>query len=98
MKTRLLVGLVVVLLVLGIVLAACGGAQEPGSGSGAALDGKALVEERCTKCHVLETVTGAKKSSAGWQSTVERMIGHGAQLNAAEKTAVIDHLSVAYPE
>jgi hypothetical protein len=97
-KTRLLVGSVVGLLVLGIVLAACGGAQEPAPGSGAQLDGKALVEDRCTKCHGLETVTGAQKSSEGWQSTVDRMIGHGAQLDAAETAAVIDHLSEAYPE
>ena len=98
MKTRLLVSLAVVLLVLGIVLAACGGAQEPASGSGAELDGKTLVEERCTKCHSLETVTGAKKSPDGWQSNVERMIGHGAQLDEAEKAAVIDYLSETYPE
>ena len=98
MKTRLLVSLVVVLFVLGIVLAACGGAQEPATGSGAELDGKALVEERCTVCHGLATVTGTQKSDEGWQGTVERMIGKGAQLDDAEKAVVIEYLSETYPE
>jgi hypothetical protein len=84
------------LLVLGLVLAACGGAQEPAAGSD--LDGKALVEERCTECHNLQTVTSAKKSRDGWTSNVERMIGKGARLNDAEKAAVIDYLAEAYPE
>jgi hypothetical protein len=84
----------VLLLLLGLVLAACAGAQEPA----ADLDGKALVEERCTQCHNLQTVTSAKKSPDGWQSNVERMIGKGAQLNDAEKAVVIEYLSEAYPE
>ena len=46
-KTRIVLGSTVLLLVLGLILAACGGAQE----SGADLDGKALAEERCTQCH-----------------------------------------------
>ena len=73
---------------------ACGGAKEPASD----VDGKALVEERCTVCHNLQTVSGAKKSRDAWQSTVERMIGKGAQLNDAEKAAVVDYLTEAYPE
>ena len=98
-RTRLVVGSVVLLLVLGLVLAACGGAEEPASDAGdETLDGKALVEERCTLCHGLETVTGAKKSPDGWASNVERMIGKGAKLNAAEKGAVIEYLAEAYPE
>jgi len=100
-KTRIVLGSVI-LLVLGLVLAACSGAQEPASGTGdeavADLDGKALVEERCTVCHSLQNVTSAKKSRDGWQSTIERMIGKGAKLNDAEKVAVNDHLTEAYPE
>ena len=95
-KTRILLGSMLLLVLLGTVLAACSGAQEPAAGSD--LDGKALVEERCTQCHNLQTVTGTAKSRDGWQSTVERMIGKGAKLNDAEKAAVIDYLSEAYPE
>ena len=93
-RTRIVLGSTVLLLLLGLVLTACGGAEEPASD----LDGKALVEERCTQCHNLQTVTSAKKSADGWQSNVERMIGKGAQLNDVEKAAVIDYLSEAYPE
>jgi len=85
----------VLLTVLGLVLAACGGAQDP---AGSNLDGKALTEERCTQCHDLQRVQAAKKSADGWKTTVDRMIRNGAQLNNAEKTAVIDHLTEAYPE
>jgi len=85
----------VLLTVLGLVLAACGGAQDP---AGSSLDGKALTEERCTQCHDLQRVQMAKKSADGWKSTVERMIGKGAQLNNAEKNAVVAHLTEAYPE
>jgi hypothetical protein len=85
-------------LVLGLILTACSGAQESGAGSGDDLDGQALVEERCTVCHNLQTITGTKKSADGWQSTVERMIGKGAQLDDAEQAVVVEHLTEAYPE
>jgi hypothetical protein len=93
-KTRIVLGSTILLLVLSLILAACGGAKEPA----ADLDGKALTEERCTVCHNLQTVSGAKKSRDAWQSTVERMIGKGAQLDDAEKAAVVDYLTEAYPE
>ena len=88
------------------LLAACGAqeAAEPESGAGEAApttagpDGKALAEERCSACHPYSRVTGAKKSAADWKANVERMVAHGAQLNAAEQAAVIEYLSEAYPE
>jgi hypothetical protein len=85
----------VVLLVLVLVLAACAGEKQPVAED---LDGKALVEERCTVCHDLQRVESASKSREGWQSNVERMIDTGAQLNDAEKDAVIEYLTEAYPE
>jgi predicted lipoprotein with Yx(FWY)xxD motif len=60
---------------------------------GAALDGNALVSERCTVCHTRERIDAASKDRAGWEATVDRMIGYGAQLNADERQAVIDYLS-----
>jgi len=60
---------------------------------GAMLDGNALVAERCTVCHTRERIDTASKDQAGWEATVDRMIGHGAQLNADERQAVIDYLS-----
>jgi cytochrome c5 len=64
----------------------------------AALDGKALVEDRCTKCHDLGRVEAAKKTEDEWKATVERMIGKGTNLNQAEKEAVIKYLAATYPK
>jgi hypothetical protein len=95
-KTRIVWGTTLLFLALGLLLAACAGSQEPGAGGD--LDGQALVEERCTVCHNLQTVTGANKSADAWQSTVERMIGNGAKLTDVEKDAVVEYLTEAYPE
>jgi mono/diheme cytochrome c family protein len=58
----------------------------------ATLDGEALVSERCTVCHTRQRIDAANKDEAGWTATVDRMIGHGAQLDSAERQAVIDYL------
>ena len=65
--------------------------QEP-----TALDGQSLVEERCTECHGLGTATGASKTEEEWRTTVERMVGKGADLNAEEQAAVVEHLATTY--
>lgn len=96
------VAVMVLVLVLGLVLAACGGTTQggtdPGGGSSStpALDGQALVQERCTKCHDLTRVERAKKTQQEWQATVERMIEHGAQLTPAEQEAVVKYLAETY--
>ena len=64
--------------------------------SSSELDGSALVSVRCTVCHDVTRIQSAKKSSEGWQSTVERMIGKGAILNEEEKAAVIKFLAATY--
>jgi cytochrome c5 len=95
-----------VALVLGSLLAACGGGakEEPAppateqEGAPAALDGKSLVEERCTKCHDLGRVEKAKKTEEEWKATVERMVGKGTELNQAEQEAVIKYLAETYPK
>lgn len=57
-----------------------------------ALDGAALVAERCTVCHDTARIDRADKDQAGWTATVDRMIGNGAKLSAAEREAVIAYL------
>jgi competence protein ComEA len=93
---RLVLASVVIALVLSLALVACGGGAK--EEAPAALDGEALVEERCTKCHDLSVVTSAKKSAEGWKANVERMVQKGAQLDEAEQEVVIDYLTEAYPE
>ena len=62
---------------------------------GQALDGAALVKERCTQCHDLMRVERrAGQDRAWWERTVERMAGkRTGLLSDAERNAVLDHLS-----
>jgi cytochrome c5 len=92
-------------LLLGSLFAACGGvtredtaAPTTEEGAPSTLDGKSLVEERCTECHDLGTVESAKKTAEEWKATVERMVGKGAQLNQAEQEVVIQYLAETYPK
>ena len=63
-----------------------------------ALDGEALLKERCTVCHSLSRVEQARKTEADWRKTVERMVGKGAALNQEEQTAVIRYLAETYAQ
>jgi mono/diheme cytochrome c family protein len=58
-------------------------------------EGARLVQERCTGCHGAGRIDQAKKDRKGWESTVDRMIGKGAKLNAQEREAMLAHLSSA---
>ena len=62
----------------------------------AVAEGELLLEERCTACHTLARVESAQKTRDAWASTVDRMIGYGAQLSDAERTVVIDYLAETY--
>jgi hypothetical protein len=102
----------IVLLVMLLIITACGSgattkqstapvattapADTTGSGNATALDGKALVQERCTECHTLSRVQNTGRTSAGWTNVVDAMIKQGVVLNADEKVAVIDYLAKTY--
>ena len=62
--------------------------------SSEALDGEKLYQERCSRCHGLGRVERATKDRAGWETTVDRMIGKRAGLlNAEERDAVVEYLA-----
>ncbi|NIV37917.1 MAG: hypothetical protein GWN58_53440 [Anaerolineae bacterium] len=61
-----------------------------------AADDEALLEERCTACHTLDRVVGAQKTRDGWEQTVTRMVGNGAQLTEDEQATLIEHLAATY--
>lgn len=61
-----------------------------------ALDGAALLQERCSTCHNLDRVKSATRNKEQWTATVERMISKGAKLNDAEKSVVIEYLVKTY--
>ena len=58
----------------------------------ATLDGNALIDERCTVCHTRERIEMQDKDEEGWTETVDRMISYGADLDSAERQAVINYL------
>lgn len=64
----------------------------PEGATAADYDGAALIEERCSVCHTTAQIYNADKDEAGWTATVDRMIGYGAQLNSAEREAVLQYL------
>jgi cytochrome c5 len=81
---------IVLLLALGAVLLA----GVAGAGTGRAPDGERLVRERCSQCHPLDRVDQARKDRAGWEQTVDRMIGkREGLLDAVEREAVVEYLA-----
>ncbi len=59
-------------------------------------DGAALLQERCSVCHSLDRVRGARKGREAWEQTVDRMIRRGAQLNEEERAVLIAYLAREY--
>ena len=73
-----------------------GGAVEPsgsGDGGSSVADGAALVQDRCTVCHSTSRIFGASKDLAGWQSTIDRMVGRGAKLTEEEQAVLAEYLA-----
>ncbi len=62
----------------------------------AALDGNALVDERCTVCHDRERIDSRDEDEAGWTAIVDEMVEKGAQLSDEERAAVIAYLVEAH--
>lgn len=96
--------LVILMLLMSFIISACGGSAvdappttDMDTGTETALDGKSLLEQRCTKCHTLDRVERASMSAAEWGTNVREMVGKGAELNASEQEVLIEYLSLAYP-
>ena len=108
MSRRILSVLTMMLLVLllGSLLAACGEAEEQivaptteqEKAPPAAIEGKTLLQERCTGCHDLGPVERVRKTEEEWKATVKRMVGKGTQLSQAEQELVIQYLTETYPQ
>lgn len=54
--------------------------------------GKELVEQRCTLCHDLDRVAGAKRDQRDWSSIVANMVDRGAPASAEEAKAITSYL------
>jgi hypothetical protein len=97
--THRLVAALLLFVALTIFAAACSsGSSNPTTApaSSGTLDGATLLQERCTGCHSLGRVESSKHTATEWKTIVGTMISRGAQLNAAEETAVVDYLAANY--
>lgn len=79
--------MVFVVVVSVAVLGACGGGGK---------DAAVLLEERCTGCHGLDTVTSQSKTASEWEITVANMVEKGANLTEAEQETLVDYLAETY--
>ena len=82
-------------LIVGTLLSSCGSGNSTPASSGGT-DGQSLMQDRCSVCHSVGRVTSAHKTLDQWTTTVDRMITHGAQLNATEQQTLIDYLVANY--
>jgi mono/diheme cytochrome c family protein len=53
---------------------------------------KAIFEQACGVCHGLERPLSKTFDRAGWEATVERMHGNGAEVDRAERAQVVAYL------
>ena len=81
-----------VLVLLSVFVLAAVGCTPTGSASQAG-GGSELVASKCTLCHSIDRISQAKYDRAGWEKTVARMRGLGAQMTDAEAAQIADYLS-----
>jgi len=93
---KTLLALVVMCILAVSAVSACGGASEEPTEESVSIDGETLLEERCTQCHGLDTVTSAQMTRAEWDQTVTDMVNRGAQLNEEEQAVLVDYLAETY--
>ncbi len=83
-----------------IVVTACSSAASTGTispgTSTVAIDGATMVAERCTACHSISRVEGARFSATEWKTVVDTMIAKGAQLTPDEESIVVKYLAANY--
>lgn len=58
---------------------------------------RALVDSKCTGCHLASTYTTQHRSEAQWAETIERMMTHGADITDAEYSRILAYLARHYP-
>jgi len=61
--------------------------------STAAMDGKALMEQRCSGCHSLDFIYGSRGTPQEWAYVVSIMKANGAVLNPQEEKVLDDYLA-----
>ena len=58
--------------------------------------GKAETEKICSQCHELARSISLRQDRAGWEATVNKMVGMGATASDAELKSITDYLTVHF--
>ena len=96
-RTISFIGIMLLVFLAGILLAACGSSTPaPASSISSTADGQALMQQRCTVCHSADRITSAQKTAAQWKTTVDKMINNGAQISPAEEQILVNYLAQTY--
>lgn len=85
------VGLLTPLILFVLILPGCAPKTSPA-------DAEALVENVCTRCHSIAVVKSHNDDKAGWRNVVKRMKEHGAQVDSADESAIVDYLTETQPK
>jgi competence protein ComEA len=65
-------------------------------GCAGAQDGRALLEQVCTKCHSLTATTAQHNSKDRWTEIVDSMVARGAEGTDEEFEKIVDYLTKNY--
>jgi competence protein ComEA len=82
-----------VLLTLALITIAAGQEKKSDLPDG---PGKEQLQRVCSSCHVLETVTAARRTKGGWQQTIEDMLDRGAEGSDEDMAAILSYLTTFY--
>ncbi len=105
MKNSLLISFALLLLVLSITACsqpktptqpAPSNTQDMDTPQTTSIDGKTLLDTRCTVCHSTSRITQKKGTNDEWEKIVTTMISRGAVLTEEEKTILVQHLADNY--
>ena len=82
-----------IIILAGTMLAACGSGSAPTTASS---EGQTLLQTRCNVCHGLDRVTSRQGTADQWKLVVDRMINNGAQLSPQEEQILVTYLAKTY--
>ena len=59
--------------------------------------GKAEIQRLCSKCHELDKSFSLSQDRAGWQATIQKMVGFGMKATDEELNAMLEYLVKNFP-
>jgi hypothetical protein len=95
--------LIILVVLLGGLISACGQANQSPSGNtdsgsdNVTTQGATLLNERCTQCHSLSRVESSGHTLDQWKTIIAQMVQMGAQLTPQEEDTLAQYLAQTYP-